>query len=138
MYPIQFCSPLVTKRKCSSTTEYLLSYRPSAKKKKKKDFLFIQAPKDRGGIPTDQDDVLGALLFVLQLTDIKVRVVRRFEWIRALHLLALLKVRDRRRGLLQKCWTQSYLELDVGVRRRSIVEWSFTHIDTQVLVSVNV
>ena len=54
---------------------------------------------------TDQDDVLGALLFVLQLTDIKVRIVRRFERIRLLLLLALggtqVKVRSRQGGLLQ-------------------------------------
>ena len=56
-------------------------------------------------MPTDQDDVLGALLFVLQLTDIKVRVVRRFERIRLLLLLALggtqVEVRSRQGGLLQ-------------------------------------
>jgi hypothetical protein len=50
---------------------------------------------------TDQDGVLGALLFVLQLADIKVRVVWRFEWIRLLLLGTQVEVRGRQGRLLQ-------------------------------------
>ena len=50
---------------------------------------YTDSPKDHIGTPTDQDDVLGALLFVLQLTDIKVRVIRGFERIRALLVLVV-------------------------------------------------
>ena len=56
-------------------------------------------------MPTDQDDVFGALLFVPQLADIKVWIVRRFERIRLLLLLALggtqVEVRSRQGRLLQ-------------------------------------
>ena len=57
--------------------------------------------------PTDQDDVFGALFLVLQLADIKVRIVRRLKHISTLLLLCLLapiNVRGRHFRLLQQCW----------------------------------
>ena len=52
--------------------------------------------------PTDQDDVSGTLFTVLQLADVKIRIVWRLEHVRALLLLvvsrASLEVRGREIG----------------------------------------
>ena len=54
--------------------------------------------------PTDQDDVSGTLFLILQLADVKVRIVRRLEHVRGLLLLAVsragLKVRGREIGFV--------------------------------------
>jgi len=54
--------------------------------------------------PTDQDDVSGTLFLILQLADVKVRIVRRLEHVRGLLLLVVgragLKVRGREIGFV--------------------------------------
>ena len=63
----------------------------------------MRSPTDHS---TDQDDVSGTLflILVLQLADVKVRIVRRLEHVRALLLLvvsgASLEVRGRVIGFL--------------------------------------
>jgi len=54
--------------------------------------------------PTDQDDVSGTLFLILQLADVKVRIVRRLEHFRGLLLLVVgragLEVRGREIGFV--------------------------------------
>ena len=51
------------------------------------DGRWMRSPTDHS---TDQDDVLsGALFLILQLADVKVRIVRRLEHVRALLLLVV-------------------------------------------------
>jgi hypothetical protein len=52
---------------------------------------------------TDQDDVFGALVLILQLADVKIRIIRRLEHISP-PLLPALKVRGRHDGFLQQRW----------------------------------
>jgi hypothetical protein len=52
---------------------------------------------------TDQDDVFGALVLILQLADVKIRIIRRLEHISP-PLLPALKVRGRHVGFLQQRW----------------------------------
>jgi len=123
--------PLVTRRKCSSTTEYLLSYKACIERNDRAPPGCVQRrvqrvpttsvgvrihkvfPKQISKKPklTDQDDVFGAPVLVLipQLTDVKIRIIRRFEHISPVLLLALgrgaaLKVRGRHVGFLQQRW----------------------------------
>ena len=58
---------------------------------------------------TDQDNVFSALVLIVQLADVKIRIVRRIEHISPFLLLALrqgaaLKVRGRHVGFLQQRW----------------------------------
>jgi hypothetical protein len=114
-------APLVTRRKCSSTTEYLLSYKTCIRHSVKRCKVQGARRNERGvgsrrrspqmaNQLTDQNDVFCTLFLVLHFTNVKVRIIRRLKHISPLLLLALsqrvaLKVRGRHVGFLQQRWT---------------------------------